>query len=34
MNTGSEFRGSIAIDWGWFIFITQPIFWLLDQLYG
>lgn len=23
-----------AIDWGWFIFLTKPIFYLLDLLYG
>jgi YidC/Oxa1 family membrane protein insertase len=22
-----------AVDWGWFIFFTQPLFWVLDQLY-
>ena len=22
-----------AVDWGWFWFITQPLFWLLDVLY-
>jgi YidC/Oxa1 family membrane protein insertase len=22
-----------AVDWGWFWFITQPLFWLLDQFY-
>ena len=22
-----------AVDWGWFFFITQPFFWLLDQFY-
>ncbi len=26
-------RFDLAVDWGWFIFITQPLFWLLDQLY-
>ncbi|HWA91189.1 MAG TPA: membrane protein insertase YidC [Rhizomicrobium sp.] len=26
-------RFDLAIDWGWFIIITQPLFWLLDQLY-
>jgi YidC/Oxa1 family membrane protein insertase len=26
-------RFDLAIDWGWFIFITQPVFWLLDQLF-
>lgn len=23
-----------AVDWGWFIFLTKPIFYLLDLLYG
>jgi len=23
----------LAIDWGWFFFITKPIFWLLDLFY-
>jgi YidC/Oxa1 family membrane protein insertase len=23
-----------AIDWGWFYFLTRPIFWLLDKFYG
>lgn len=22
----------LAVDWGWFIFFTQPLFWVLDQL--
>ena len=22
----------LAVDWGWFIFLTQPLFWLLDKL--
>ena len=22
-----------AVDWGWFWFLTQPLFWLLDQYY-
>jgi YidC/Oxa1 family membrane protein insertase len=26
-------RFDLAVDWGWFIFITQPLFWILDQLY-
>jgi YidC/Oxa1 family membrane protein insertase len=26
-------RFDLAIDWGWFIIITQPLFWLLDQFY-
>lgn len=25
-------RFDLAVDWGWFIFITQPMFWLLDML--
>jgi len=25
-------RFDLAVDWGWFIFITQPLFWVLDQL--
>ena len=33
-NTISEFqRFDLAVDWGWFIFLTQPLFWLLDKLY-
>ncbi|HEY3777421.1 MAG TPA: membrane protein insertase YidC [Rhizomicrobium sp.] len=27
-------RFDLAIDWGWFIFLTKPIFWLLDFFYG
>ena len=23
----------MAVDWGWFWFLTQPFFWLLDNLY-
>jgi len=23
-----------AIDWGWFWYITQPLFWLMDKLYA
>jgi YidC/Oxa1 family membrane protein insertase len=23
----------MAIDWGWFLIITQPLFWVLDQFY-
>jgi YidC/Oxa1 family membrane protein insertase len=23
----------LAIDWGWFFFLTRPFFWLLDNLY-
>ena len=26
-------RFDLAVDWGWFIFITQPLFWVLDQLF-
>ncbi|MDE2162644.1 MAG: membrane protein insertase YidC [Alphaproteobacteria bacterium] len=26
-------RFDYAVDWGWFIFITQPLFWLLDKFY-
>ncbi len=26
-------RFDYAIDWGWFIFLTQPLFWLLDKFY-
>ncbi len=26
-------RFDLAIDWGWFIIITQPLFWLLDQFF-
>ncbi|MBV8977861.1 MAG: membrane protein insertase YidC [Alphaproteobacteria bacterium] len=26
-------RFDLAIDWGWFIIITQPLFWLLNQLF-
>jgi YidC/Oxa1 family membrane protein insertase len=25
-------RFDLAVDWGWFIFLTQPLFWLLDWL--
>ena len=25
-------RFDLAVDWGWFIFLTQPLFWLLDKL--
>jgi len=25
-------RFDLAVDWGWFIFVTQPLFWLLDRL--
>jgi YidC/Oxa1 family membrane protein insertase len=23
----------LAVDWGWFLVLTQPLFWVLDQLY-
>jgi YidC/Oxa1 family membrane protein insertase len=26
-------RFDYAVDWGWFIFLTQPLFWLLDKFY-
>jgi YidC/Oxa1 family membrane protein insertase len=26
-------RFDLAVDWGWFLFITQPLFWILDQLF-
>jgi len=26
-------RFDMAIDWGWFLIITQPLFWVLDQFY-
>jgi len=26
-------RFDLAVDWGWFIFFTQPLFWVLDQLF-
>jgi YidC/Oxa1 family membrane protein insertase len=25
-------RFDLAVDWGWFIFLTQPLFWLLNSL--
>jgi YidC/Oxa1 family membrane protein insertase len=27
-------RFDLAIDWGWFIFLTKPMFWLLDFFYS
>jgi YidC/Oxa1 family membrane protein insertase len=27
-------RFEFAVDWGWFRFLTKPIFWVLDWLYG
>ncbi len=32
-NLGIE-RFDMAVDWGWFFFLTKPIFLLLDWLYG
>ena len=26
-------RFDLAVDWGWFIFLTQPLFWLLDKIF-
>src|SRR5262249_15485440 len=26
-------RFDLAIDWGWFLIITQPLFWVLDQFF-
>ena len=26
-------RFDLAVDWGWFWFLTRPFFWLLDTLY-
>ena len=26
-------RFDMAVDWGWFIVVTQPLFWLLDKFY-
>jgi len=26
-------RFDYAVDWGWFIFLTKPLFWLLDKIY-
>ncbi len=26
-------RFDLAVDWGWFIFLTQPLFWLMDKIY-
>jgi YidC/Oxa1 family membrane protein insertase len=31
-NLGIQ-RFDLAVDWGWFIFLTQPLFWLLDKFY-
>ncbi|MGH6888868.1 MAG: membrane protein insertase YidC [Rhizomicrobium sp.] len=33
-NTLGIERFDLAVDWGWFIFLTKPIFWLLDFFYG
>jgi YidC/Oxa1 family membrane protein insertase len=27
-------RFDLTIDWGWFAFLTKPMFWLLEWLYG
>ncbi|HEX2891184.1 membrane protein insertase YidC [Vineibacter terrae] len=27
-------RFDLTIDWGWFWFLTKPLFWLLDKLFG
>ncbi|HKU99851.1 MAG TPA: membrane protein insertase YidC [Vineibacter sp.] len=27
-------RFDLTIDWGWFWFLTKPLFWLLDHLFG
>jgi YidC/Oxa1 family membrane protein insertase len=27
-------RFDLAIDWGWLYFLTKPIFWVLDHIYG
>jgi YidC/Oxa1 family membrane protein insertase len=27
-------RFDLMIDWGWFHFITKPLFWLIERLYG
>jgi YidC/Oxa1 family membrane protein insertase len=27
-------RFDMMVDWGWFYFITKPLFWLIDKLYG
>jgi YidC/Oxa1 family membrane protein insertase len=27
-------RFDLMVDWGWFHFITKPLFWLIDWLYG
>src|SRR6185295_13899009 len=32
-RTLSITRFDLAIDWGWFLIITQPLFWVLDQFY-
>ncbi len=29
-NLGIQ-RFDLAVDWGWFIFFTQPLFWILDR---
>jgi YidC/Oxa1 family membrane protein insertase len=32
-NPGIQ-RFDLAIDWGWLYFLTKPIFWVLDHIYG
>lgn len=31
--TTNAFNFDLMIDWGWFYFITKPMFWFLDQIY-
>ncbi|WP_119306044.1 membrane protein insertase YidC [Cohaesibacter haloalkalitolerans] len=33
-DTTSALNFDLMIDWGWFYFITKPMFWAIDQLYG
>ncbi len=32
-NTQNIHRFDYAVDWGWFFFLTHPIFWLLDKIH-
>jgi YidC/Oxa1 family membrane protein insertase len=32
-HTEGVARFDMAVDWGWFIFFTQPLFWVIDQFY-
>lgn len=32
-TTTNAFNFDLMIDWGWFYFITKPMFWFLDQIY-